>query len=109
MIHNNSHFNIVAESKNGYVSVCECCYQYSFSFNNLLLVFGEEQMLNFFEWLMAYRYSRENYVSLPGGRDHIYSSPHTNLFLVYNDEELDEISALFAEVQLALEVRKILK
>lgn len=100
---------MVVESKNGYVSVCECCHQYSFSYNNLLLVFGEEQMLNFFEWLMAYRYSRENYVSLPGGRDRIYSSPNNNLFLVYNDEELDEIAALFGELQVVLEIRKILK
>jgi hypothetical protein len=100
---------MVAESKNGYVGVCECCHQYSFSYNNLLLVFGEDQMLNFFEWLMAYRYSRENYVSLPRGRDRIYSSPHNNLFLVYNAEELDEIATLFAEVQVVLEVKNILR
>jgi hypothetical protein len=108
MRHNSSHFQILSACKNGYIGVCDCCQQFNFSYNNVLLLFSEEEMMNFFDWLMAYRHSRENFVSLPDGRDRIYSSPHSNLFLVYSDTELEELSDLFAEVKIMLEVRKIM-
>lgn len=109
MHHNGSHFQILSECRNGYVGVCECCRQFSFSYNNVLLLFSEEEMMNFFDWLMTHRHSRENFVSLPDGRNRIYSSPLSNLFLVYNDSELDELSGLFAEIKIMTEVRKIMK
>jgi hypothetical protein len=72
-----------------------------------VLVFDEDAMLRFFEWVLSYRHSFENFHAFPYGRRHLYSSPNSNLFLVYSDEDLDELSILFAEVQIILEVRKL--
>jgi hypothetical protein len=57
--------------------------------------------------VITYRSSRENFQPLPHGRDRIYSSPHSNLYLVFNDEELNELEELFAGVRLILEARRI--
>ncbi len=98
---------ILAESPNGYVSECPCCHEFNVTYKNFLLVFDAGAMLNFFAWIMANRSSLENYQPLPHGRCRIYSGPHNNLFLVFDDEELDELADLFAAVKLVLEARQI--
>jgi hypothetical protein len=99
--------HILSQSENGYVSQCVCCEEFNFTYKNVLLVFDEESMMRFFDWVVSYRYSKDNYQPLPHGRNRIYAGPHNNLFLVYNDEEINEIERLFAEVSVILEARKI--
>ena len=99
--------DILAESENGYVSQCTCCREFNVTYKNVLMVFEEDAMHRFFEWVLSHRASRENYQLLPHGRTRIYSSPHSNLFLVYDDDELDELDQLFAQVKLVLEARRI--
>jgi len=106
-MHDQSYLDILAETKNGYVSRCNCCGEFNLTYKNVLLVLDEEAMVRFFEWVITYRSSRENFQPLPHGRDRIYSSPHSNLYLVYNDGELNELEDLFAGVQLILEARRI--
>jgi len=108
-MHSTSEREVLAESGNGFVSRCTCCLEYNVVYKTVLLVFDEEAMLRFFEWVTSYRYSRENYHPLPHGSHHIYSSPHSNLFLVYSKDELDELAVLFAEVQIVLQVRKLVR
>ena len=106
-MHDQSHLDILTETRNGYVSRCGCCGDYNLTYKNVLLVLDEEALFRFFEWVIAYRSSRQNYQPLPHGRDRVYSSPHSNLYLVYNDREIDELEELFAGLQLVLEARRI--
>jgi hypothetical protein len=106
-MHEQNLLDIIAESENGYVSRCTCCLEYNVTFKNILLVFNEDAMFRFFDWLATYRSSRENYQPLPHGRNRVYSSPHSNLYLVYNDEELDELHQLSSEVRIVLEARML--
>jgi hypothetical protein len=106
-MHQQSSLDILAQCENGYVSQCECCQDFNVTYKNVLLVFNEESMERFFEWILSYRSSRDNYQPLPHGRDRIYSSPHNNLFLVFNDEELEDLHQLAAQVSLVLEARRI--
>jgi hypothetical protein len=43
------------------------------------------------------------------GRSKVFTSPHSNLFLAFNDEELDEIATMATEVKLILDAHNILK
>lgn len=106
-MHQQSSLDIIAQCENGYVSQCECCQDFNVTYKNVLFVFNEESMKRFFEWVLSYRSARENYQPLPHGRDRIYSSPHNNLFLVFNDEELDDLHQLFTQITLVLEARRI--
>jgi hypothetical protein len=106
-MHQRSNLEIITESLNGYVSRCLCCHGYNIGYKNVLLVFDEEAMLRFFDWVISNRQSLENYQPLPHGRNRIFSSPHSNLFLVYSDEEIDELADLFAEIQIVLEARRL--
>ena len=106
-MHSESDREILAESAHGFVSRCPCCLEYNVAFKTVLLVFDEDAMLRFFEWVLSYRHSLENFHAFPHGRHHLYSSPHSNLFLVYSDQELDDLSVMFAEVQILLEARKL--
>ena len=107
MMHQRSNLEIIAESLNGYVSRCLCCHEYNIGYKNVLLVFDEDAMVRFFEWVIANRQSLENFHPLPHGRNRIFSSPHSNLFLVYSDEEIEDLAHLFAEVQIVLEARRL--
>ena len=106
-MHQQSQLDILAETSNGYVSQCTCCHEFNLTYKNVLLVFDEDSMFRFFDWVIGYRNSLENYQPLPHGRNRLYSSPHSNLYLVFNDEEIDELEILFAEVQLVREARRI--
>lgn len=108
-MHPQTHFHIITEGNNGYIGVCSGCRQYNFVYKNILLIFLEDELINFLEWLNANRFSRNNYVQLCHGRDRVYTSPHSNLFLAFNDEELDEIAAMTAEVKLIIDAQKILR
>src|SRR5688572_28350544 len=100
MMHSPSEFKVISETNSSYIGYCECCLQYNFAFNNLLIVFSEDELINFLDWLQCNRSSTANELALPNGRTRVYSSPHGNLFLVFNDTELDEIDLMAAEVKL---------
>lgn len=107
-MHQSSAFTILTQHANGYIGVCECCQDFQVAYKTLLIIFREEELHNYFAWLLGNRHTRENFVPLPHGRDRVYASPHSNLFLVFNDTELDELASLYTETQLILEARKIL-
>jgi hypothetical protein len=73
MNHKQSHFKILAESKNGYIGVCECCHEFNFTFKTVLITFQLEAMQQFFEWLITNRRAPQHYLPLlqckrrPGG------------------------------------------
>lgn len=106
-MHQQSSLDILAQCENGYVSQCDCCQDFNVTYKNVLLVFTEESMQRFFEWIFTYRTCRDNYQPLPHGRDRIYSGPHNNLFFVFNDHELDELCQLYTQSSIVLEARRI--
>lgn len=108
MKHQDSCFRVLSESINGYIGVCECCLEFNFGYKTVLLSFQEDEMIQFFHWIINNRSSRDYYVPLRHGRDRVYCSPHSNLFLAYNDEELDEITKLFNEAVLLWQAQKAL-
>lgn len=65
-------------------------------------------MIRFFDWLMANAKSHEHYMPLPHGRTRIFSSPNSNLFLTYHDNELEEIARIYHETQILLQAQKLL-
>lgn len=108
MMHSPGKFKVISETSCSYIGYCECCYQYNFAFNNLLIVFSEDELINFLDWLQCHRSSTENFIQLPHGRTRIYSSPHGNLFLVFNEDELDEINVMAAETKLMLQATRLI-
>src|SRR5688572_29989506 len=108
MKHKESYFRILAESDNGYIGECECCHEFNFAFKTVLLTFQEEELHQFFAWLISSWHSPECYMPLRHGRNRVFASPHSNLFLTYNDQELDEITHLYNETVILLEAQKAL-
>jgi hypothetical protein len=92
-------FQVLAECAEGYIGVCLCCR---------VLTFQEPEMREFFDWLIACGKAGGLELPLPNGRKHVYRSPLYNLFMVYTEDELDEIERLYSEVKLMLETMQIL-
>jgi hypothetical protein len=109
MIHNESSFNILAQNSNGYIGECACCLKYNVAYKNVLLTFTEESMISFFEWLLQDRYSAESYWTMPHNRDRVFTTPFNNLYLTFNDAELDELTELYTTTCLVLEARNLVK
>jgi hypothetical protein len=107
-MHEESPLNILAHTDNGYIGLCDCCHEYNFVYKNILLAFQREELTRFLDWLIAYRTHDDTYLPLPHGRTRVYRSPLSNLFLAFHEEELDEVTQLFAEAQLILEARSLL-
>lgn len=108
MKHRDSCFRVLSECANGYIGICECCLEFNFAYKTVLLSFQEEEMLQFFQWVIGNRSSRDYYMPLRHGRNRVYCSPHSNLFLTYDDDELDEITRLHNEAVLLWQVQKTL-
>lgn len=110
-MHNNiddDGFHVLAECKEGYIGVCRCCWEFNYSYKNILLTFQETEMREFFDWLIGCRLCGGTQLPLPNGNKHVYKSPLYNMFIVHTDEELDEIEALYMDVKVMLEAIKIL-
>lgn len=108
MRHKKSSFSILAETDNGYIGVCECCREFNFAYKNILLTFQEEEMYRFFDWVITKRNCPKHYMPLRHGRDRVYSSPNSNLFIAFHDKEVDEIEQMYNEVKIVLEAQRVL-
>lgn len=104
-----SPLSILAEGLNGYIGVCDCCYELNFVYKNLLLAFRQDELVRFCEWLIENRYSRSTFLPLPHGRTRVYKSPLSNLFIAFYDEELDEVEQMFSQARLLIEARSIVQ
>ena len=102
------HFQILAECSEGYIGVCRCCWEFNYSYKNIFLTFQETEMCEFFNWLIEARKNKYMMIPLPHGERHVYQSPMYNMFLVYTEQELNEIEGLYMEVKVMLETLKIL-
>ena len=107
-MHEQSTLNILAQSDNGYIGECECCHEFNFVYKNILLIFQQEELFRFLDWLISYRKHDDTYLPLPHGTSRVYRSPLNNMFLAFHEHELDELTTLFTEAQIILEVRSLL-
>ena len=101
-------FNVLAENEHGYVGQCACCEEFNFAYKNLLITFSEEHLMSFFDWVLTNQDNPEFQYPLRHGRMHVYQSPVENLFVTFNEEELEDLQQLSTEVKLVLEARKII-
>ena len=108
MKHNNTQFKILAECANGYVGICECCREYNFAYKTFLITFQEDEMRSFFDWLTTNRHSPSHYMPMRHGRDRVFSSPNSNLFLTFSEAELEEINQLYHQTLLLKEAQYVL-
>jgi hypothetical protein len=108
MKHKKSNFRILTECDHGYIGICDCCREFNFAYKNTLLTFQEDEMCRFFDWVIANRNSPEHYMPMQHGRSKVFSSPNSNLFLVYHDDELDEILLMYSQTKLMIEAQKVL-
>jgi hypothetical protein len=94
MQHQETTFRILVECSDGYIGTCTCCSEFNFAYKTVLVSFQEEEMHRFFDWLITNCETQEHYMPLRNGRNRVFSSPHSNLFLAFNDQELDEQGTL---------------
>jgi hypothetical protein len=108
MKHQETAFRVLAEGSEGYIGVCSCCREFNFAYKTVLVSFQEEEMHSFFDWLITNCKTREHYMPLRHGRNRVFSSPHSNLFLVFNDQELEEIKSLYHQAVLLIQAENLL-
>jgi|SRR5688500_3217904 hypothetical protein len=102
-------FHILAECDNGYIGVCECCDEYNFVYKNILLIFSQEELSRFCAWLLQHRFHESTYLPLAHGRTRVFTSPLSNLFIAFREDELDEVDELFSQAKLVLDARDLLQ
>lgn len=90
-------FRILAECDDGYLGVCECCREYNFAYKTFLITFQEDEMHRFFDWVLTNRNSPHHYMPMHHGRNRVFSSPNSNLFLTFSDDELEAVAQLYHE------------
>ena len=108
MQHYETTFRVLAECSDGYIGVCTCCREFNFTYKTVLMSFQEEEMHAFFDWLITNFKTRAHYMPLRHGRNRVFASPNSNLFLVFNDHELEEIECLYHQTLLLLQAESLL-
>lgn len=102
-----ANFHILSECQHGYIGVCSCCRNFNFAYKNIVLSFTEDEMFRFCHWLIDSADNPDNCMPLHHGRDRIYTSPLSNLYLAFSLREIKEITRLAAEAELLLEARRL--
>lgn len=78
-----SSFDLLTRTTNGYIGVCQCCQDYNFVYKNVLITFRQDELLRFGEWLESIRFHDDTLLPLAHGRSRVYTSPMSNLFLAF--------------------------
>lgn len=87
---------IIAHTKNGELSLCDCCKRYSLVFNNIFLQFDKKQLkafkkhinnINVDYWLDYYAITTK-YRKIP------VSTKQCSLWLFFTEEEFEELKQL---------------
>ncbi len=100
-----STFEILSETRNGYLGVCTCCLEFNFAYKNLVLTFNEKDMFSILNWLVENENNPANVVNMHHGKERVYASPVKNIFLAFNIDELKEIDVLITEAQILWEAK----
>jgi hypothetical protein len=108
MDHKKSSFRILAECDHGYIGICDCCREFNFAYKNILLTFQEEEICRFFDWIISKRNCPKHMMPLHNGRDRVFSSLNSNLFLAFHDSELEDIIQLYQQTRIMLEAERML-
>jgi hypothetical protein len=108
MRHQDNGFRILSECADGYIGMCTCCREFNFAYKTILLSFQEEDMQRTFNWLIANGRTHKQSMPMRHGRRGILSSELSNLYLVFNKTDLEEIKVLFQQALLLLEVENVL-
>ena len=101
-------FKILSTCKEGYIGVCTCCREFSLAYNNLLITFPEEGMINFYHWLQGGAKSSKNKVAMQHNRNSLFKGPAANFYMAFNDREIEEILNMIREAMLIVEAKKII-
>lgn len=104
----NQPFQIITQCNDGYIGYCECCGDFNLAYKTLLLVFQQDEMMRLLHWIEENRNNGDFLFPFPHGRDRIYRSPISNLYLLFNEAELDDLSNMAMESKLILEARKVI-
>jgi hypothetical protein len=107
-MHQSWEFKLLADCGNGYISECSCCNELNFAYKNIPLAFPKEEMFRFLDWVIEFRFQPESYQPLPHHRDRVYCSPLSNMFLAFNETELEEIEMLLEQTRILLETRRLI-
>lgn len=108
MQHQDTTFRVLVECSDGYIGVCTCCCEFNFAYKTVLVSFQEEEMHRFFDWLITTSETQEHYMPLLHVRNRVFSSPHSNLFLAFNDQELEEIKGLYHQASILIQAENLL-
>ncbi|HYG38954.1 MAG TPA: DUF6686 family protein [Cytophagales bacterium] len=100
-------FKILVQNENAYIGLCSCCQEFNFAYKNILLTFSKNELMVFCNWLIECKDDKDYFLPLAHGRNRIYQSPLKNMFLVFSNEELEEISGMLNQLTLLLEAREL--
>ncbi len=99
---------ILGQSAQGYIGQCDCCDHFNFVYGNVLFIFTLQGLRNFHEVLEDKLDMHHLSEPLPNGKDHLLPSPIPNFMLAFNSHELKDISHIFQETFLAIEIEKLI-
>jgi hypothetical protein len=88
----------ISKVENGELTICKSCQMYHLSFNNIYFEFTKKQLLKFRKHISEIKPNdwEKSYSSIKGNRKIPIQTLHQNLYLIFNKQELKELSSLLA-------------
>lgn len=106
MMQHSHTFRPFAETEFGYVGLCTSCRVINVAFQNSLFCLTLDQFEAFAE--MMYDRLAMRPVSTSHGKEWLLPTPMPNYFLLFSDEDLQNLCALLSEAAPVLEAERIL-
>ncbi|WP_026998184.1 DUF6686 family protein [Flectobacillus major] len=104
MYHSHDLVSII-ERDTGYIGYCEACQKYNFAYKNALFIFSEDEFRAFRQLLVERIGLYEFYTS--HGKELFLKTPLPNYFILFAENEIEEMLEMITETTLILDARRI--
>ncbi|GAB4023391.1 DUF6686 family protein [Spirosoma koreense] len=100
------HLKTLTQRETGYVGYCSGCQSYNVAYKNSLFILSETEFTSY-QAVMTNRTAMRPFFT-SHGKEWLMQTPMPNYFLMFSDEELDEIVQMMNEALLLMEVDQLL-
>ncbi|WP_420150770.1 DUF6686 family protein [Spirosoma sp.] len=101
------HLKTLSQNESGYVGYCAGCRSYNLAYKNSLFILAEAEFVSYQEVITNRTAMRPFFTT--HGKEWLLKTPMSNYFVLFSEDEINELIQLMNEATLLMEVDQLLK
>lgn len=101
------HLKTLTQHENGYIGYCAGCRSYNVAYKNSLFILSEDEYTYYREVIVERTVMRPFFTT--HGKEWLLKTPMQNYFMMFSDDEINELIQLMDEASLLMQVNQLLQ